>query len=48
MQQGGKLEVGRHDTGDQLKYIKAVIDLALESEEYGAELTTFLKDRLDN
>ena len=37
-----------HDTGDQLKYIKAVIDLALESEEYGAELTTFLKDRLDN
>lgn len=37
-----------HDTGDQLKYIKAVIDLALESEEYGAELTGYLKDRLDN
>lgn len=37
-----------HDTGDQLKYIKAVIDLALESEEYGEELTTFLRDRLDN
>lgn len=37
-----------HDTGDQLKYIKAVIDLALESEEYGAELTGYLEDRLDN
>lgn len=37
-----------HDTGDQLKYIKAVVDLALESEEYGAELTQYLKDRLKN
>ena len=35
-----------HDTGDQLKYIKAVIDMALESEEYGAELTEFLRHRL--
>jgi UTP--glucose-1-phosphate uridylyltransferase len=35
-----------HDTGDQLKYIKAVIDLALESKEYGAELTAFLKERI--
>ena len=35
-----------HDTGDQLKYIKAVIDLALESDEYGPELTTYLKQRL--
>jgi UTP--glucose-1-phosphate uridylyltransferase len=35
-----------HDTGDQLKYIKAVVDLALESEEYGAELTEFLRQRL--
>lgn len=35
-----------HDTGDQLKYIKAVIDLALESDEYGQELTEFLKQRL--
>lgn len=37
-----------HDTGDQLKYIKAVIDLALESEDYGAELTDYLKQRLGN
>lgn len=35
-----------HDTGDQLKYIKAVVDLALESDEYGAELTEFLRQRL--
>lgn len=37
-----------HDTGDPLKYIKAVIDLALESEEYGEELLDFLKERLHN
>jgi UTP--glucose-1-phosphate uridylyltransferase len=37
-----------HDAGDQLKYIKAVIDLALESEEYGAELNTYLKERLSS
>lgn len=35
-----------HDTGDQLKYIKAVVDLALASPEYGEELTAFLKQRL--
>jgi len=37
-----------HDTGDQLKYIQAVIDLALESNEYGEELKQYLKERLDN
>ncbi len=36
-----------HDTGDQLKYIKAVIDLALESEEYGNDLRTYLDERLN-
>lgn len=35
-----------HDTGDQLKYIEAVIDMALESEDYGDELRAFLRDRL--
>ena len=35
-----------HDTGDQLKYIKAVVDLALETEEYGAELKTYLQERI--
>jgi UTP--glucose-1-phosphate uridylyltransferase len=37
-----------HDAGDQLKYIKAVIDLALESEEYGAELSSYLKERMNS
>lgn len=35
-----------HDTGDQLKYIEAVIDVALESKEYGEALADFLKSRL--
>lgn len=35
-----------HDTGDQLKYMKAVIDLALSTEEYGAELKTYLQERI--
>lgn len=37
-----------HDTGDQLRYIKAVVDLALESSEYGNELRDYLKLRLHN
>jgi UTP--glucose-1-phosphate uridylyltransferase len=36
-----------HDTGDQLKYIKAVVDVALESPEYGDKLATYLRDRLN-
>ena len=35
-----------HDTGDQLKYIKAVVDVALESPVYGDALATFLRERL--
>lgn len=35
-----------HDTGDQLKYIKAVIDVALESPEYGNKLASYLRERL--
>lgn len=35
-----------HDTGDQLRYIKAVLDLALESKEYGEQLRDFLRTRL--
>jgi len=36
-----------HDTGNQLKYIKAVVDLALESDEYGDELRAYLRERID-
>ena len=35
-----------HDTGDQLKYIKAVVDVALESDAYGEELHQYLVERL--
>ncbi len=35
-----------HDTGDQLKYLQAVVDLGLESDEYGADFKEYLKQRL--
>lgn len=35
-----------HDTGDQFKYIQAVVDLALESPEYGDRLAEYLQKRL--
>lgn len=35
-----------HDTGNQLKYIKAVVDMALENSDYGDDLEAYLRDRL--
>lgn len=35
-----------HDTGDQLKYIKAVVDVALESDKYGQAFADYLRNRL--
>lgn len=35
-----------HDTGNQLKYIQAVVDVALESSEYGEKLHNYLIERL--
>lgn len=35
-----------HDTGDQLKYLKAVVDVALESDAYGAQFEAYLRSRL--
>lgn len=35
-----------HDTGDQLKYLKAVVDVALESDVYGTAFAEYLKNRL--
>ena len=35
-----------HDTGDQLKYLKAVVDVALESDIYGATFAEYLRNRL--
>lgn len=36
-----------HDTGDQFKYICAVIDMALENPKYAGLLKVFLRQRLD-
>lgn len=35
-----------HDTGDPLKYLKAVVDIALESEKYGAEFDNYIRERI--
>ncbi|MEO5690858.1 MAG: sugar phosphate nucleotidyltransferase [Candidatus Saccharimonadales bacterium] len=35
-----------HDAGDPLKYIKAVIDIALEHETIGDELMSYLRNRI--
>ncbi len=35
-----------HDTGDQVKYMKAIIDLALANPEYSDELRNYLQQRL--
>ena len=37
-----------HDTGDQFKYLQAVIDVALESPVYGTRLSEYLKKRFKN
>lgn len=34
-----------HDAGDPFKYIKAVIDIALEHEKYGPQLMSYLQER---
>lgn len=35
-----------HDTGDQLKYLEAVADVALESPKYGKDFAEYLRKRL--
>ncbi len=35
-----------HDTGDQLKYLMAVVDVALASDKYGEDFAAYLKKRL--
>jgi len=35
-----------HDTGDQLKYLQAVVDVALESPKYSKAFSDYLKKRL--
>ncbi|HEX6258179.1 MAG TPA: UTP--glucose-1-phosphate uridylyltransferase [Candidatus Saccharimonadales bacterium] len=44
----GEFIVGTwHDTGDQLKYLKAVVDTALSSEKLGADFEAYLRNRLN-
>jgi UTP--glucose-1-phosphate uridylyltransferase len=35
-----------HDTGDQLKYLMALVDVALATETYSADFSAYLKKRL--
>jgi UTP--glucose-1-phosphate uridylyltransferase len=35
-----------HDTGDQLRYLEAVVDVALESQRFGKDFEQYLKRRL--
>lgn len=35
-----------HDTGDQLKYLMAIVDMALENKAYSADFATYLRKRL--
>lgn len=35
-----------HDTGNQLKYLEAVVDSALENDKYKADFTKYLNERL--
>lgn len=36
-----------HDTGDPLKYLQAVVDVALENEAYGEKFAKYLNERLN-
>lgn len=35
-----------HDTGDQLKYIQALVDMTLTSDTYGEDFANYLRERL--
>ena len=43
---GCSIEGVWHDTGDQLKYLEAVVDVALESPKYGKAFAEYLRSRL--
>jgi len=44
---GARIKGVWHDTGNPLKYLQAVVDIALESPKYGAEFVDYLKKRLE-
>jgi UTP--glucose-1-phosphate uridylyltransferase len=43
---GCEIQGKRYDTGDKLEYIKTVVDFALERDDIGPELRTYLKRKL--
>lgn len=43
---GAVVDATYHDTGNQLKYIQAIIDYALDDERFGDDLRTYLNGRL--
>jgi UTP--glucose-1-phosphate uridylyltransferase len=43
---GARIDGVWHDTGNPLKYLQAVVDIALESPEYGKTFAQYLKKRL--
>lgn len=44
---GVRVEGVWHDTGSPLKYLQAVVDIALENPKYGDAFSEYLKKRLD-
>lgn len=45
---GKVIEGVYHDTGDQLKYIQAVVDMGLEHKDFGSKLRSYLEARLND
>ena len=43
---GKKIEGVYHDAGNKLKYLQAVVDVALESDEFGEDFENYLRSRL--
>lgn len=43
---GQVIDGAYRDSGDPIKYLRTVVEVALESEEYGSDFAEFLRDRL--
>jgi len=44
---GKVIDGAYHDSGDPLKYLHTIVEVALESEEYGKDFADFLQERLN-
>lgn len=45
---GLEMEGARYDTGDKFGFLKATIDYALDREDLGPQLLSFMKTRVEN